>query len=116
MRELEQLLDGGTFFEGARWHEGRWWVSDFYANRVIAVDPGGEVEEVMSIEQPSGLGWLPDGSLLAVSMTGHKLWRQSTATASRPCTPTSPRSRAARPTTWWWTRAAAPTWATTATT
>ena len=78
MRELEQLVDGGTFFEGARWHEGRWWVSDFYANRVIAVDPGGEVEEVMTIEQPSGLGWLPDGSLLAVSMTGHKLWRQST--------------------------------------
>ena len=31
---------------------------------------------MLSIEQPSGLGWLPDGSLLAVSMTGHKLWRQ----------------------------------------
>ena len=39
MRELEQLLDGGTFFEGARWHDGRWWVSDFYANRVIAAIP-----------------------------------------------------------------------------
>ncbi len=75
MRELKKLLDGGTFFEGARWRAGRWWVSDFYANRVLAVDPDGGAEEVMSVEQPSGLGWLPDGSLLAVSMTGHKLWR-----------------------------------------
>jgi sugar lactone lactonase YvrE len=75
MRELDLLLDGGTFFEGARWRDGRWWVSDFYANRVIAVDPGGTSEDVLSVEQPSGLGWLPDGSLLAVSMTGHRIWR-----------------------------------------
>ena len=77
MRKLEKLLDGGTFFEGARWHDGRWWVSDFYANRVLAVDADRSAETVMEIEQPSGLGWLPDGSLLAVSMTGHKIWRRS---------------------------------------
>src|SRR6185312_14384471 len=76
MRKLEKLLDGGTFFEGARWRDGRWWVSDFYANRVLAVDPDGNAETAMEIEQPSGLGWLPDGSLLAVSMTGHKVWRR----------------------------------------
>jgi sugar lactone lactonase YvrE len=35
------------------------------------------VEDVLSIEQPSGLGWLPDGSLLAVSMTGHSIWRKA---------------------------------------
>jgi len=76
-RELRTLLEGGTFFEGARWHDGRWWVSDFYAHRVLAVDPDdGRVEEAMEVEQPSGLGFLPDGSLLAVSMTGHKLWRR----------------------------------------
>jgi sugar lactone lactonase YvrE len=77
MRELTKLADGGTFFEGARWRDGRWWVSDFYANRVIAVHPDGRVREVMTVEQPSGLGWLPDGSLLAVSMTGHALWRRT---------------------------------------
>jgi sugar lactone lactonase YvrE len=77
MRELELLLDRGTFFEGARWRDGRWWVSDFYAHRVIAVTPAGDVEPVMEVEQPSGLGWLPDGSLLAVSMTGHALWRRA---------------------------------------
>lgn len=79
MRELKLLLDGGTFFEGARWRDGRWYVSDFYAHRVIAVTPEGEVEQMMSVEQPSGLGWLPDGSLLAVSMTGHALWRRAPA-------------------------------------
>ena len=75
MRVLRTLLEGGTFFEGARWREGRWFVSDFYTNRVIAVDRDGSFDEVMRVEQPSGLGWLPDGSLLAVSMTGHSVWR-----------------------------------------
>jgi sugar lactone lactonase YvrE len=77
MRELTRLVDGGTFFEGARWHDGRWWASDFYANRVVAVSQDGSVEDVMTVEQPSGLGFLPDGSLLAVSMTGHKVWRRA---------------------------------------
>jgi sugar lactone lactonase YvrE len=70
------LLAQGTFYEGARWHEGRWYVSDFYAHRVLAVDPDGNAEEVLSIPQPSGLGFLPDGTLLAVSMTGHAVWRR----------------------------------------
>lgn len=76
MRELTPLVEGGTFFEGARWHDGRWWASDFYANRVVAVSEDGGVEDVMEVEQPSGLGFLPDGSLLAVSMTGHEVWRR----------------------------------------
>lgn len=78
VRELNVLLDGGTFFEGPRWHEGRWFVSDFGHNRVISVDPdSGQWRTEMELEVPSGLGWLPDGSLLAVSMTGHKLWRRT---------------------------------------
>jgi len=28
-RELTTLVDGGSFFESPRWHEGCWWVSDF---------------------------------------------------------------------------------------
>jgi sugar lactone lactonase YvrE len=77
VRELSVLVDGGTFFEGARWHEGRWYASDFRHHRVISVHPQtGTCETVMEVEVPSGLGWLPDGSLLAVSMTGHSLWRR----------------------------------------
>jgi sugar lactone lactonase YvrE len=76
MRKLDLLLGEGTFFEGPRWHEGRWYASDFFHNRVIAIDEDGSVEQVLSIERPSGLGWLPDGSLLAVSMVGHQVWRR----------------------------------------
>ena len=30
-RDLRTLYEGGSFFEGPRWHDGRWWVSDIYA-------------------------------------------------------------------------------------
>jgi sugar lactone lactonase YvrE len=77
-RALQTLLDGGSFFEGPRWHEGRWWVSDFYNERVLAVDTDGRAEEVMTVpERPSGLGWMPDGSMLVVSMRDHKILRRS---------------------------------------
>lgn len=77
VRRLELLLAGGTFFEAPRWHGGRWYASDFRHHRVISVDPAsGDWRTEMEVEVPSGLGWLPDGSLLAVSMTGHKLWRR----------------------------------------
>ena len=62
-RELTTLLGDGSFFEGPRLHDGRWWVSDFYRQRVLAVAPDGMSEHVMSAaQQPSGLGWMPDGS------------------------------------------------------
>jgi sugar lactone lactonase YvrE len=75
---LRLLLEGGAFFEGPRWHEGRWWVSDFYRHAVFAVDTGGREHEVLTVDgQPSGLGWLPDGSLLVVSMKDRRLLRRS---------------------------------------
>src|SRR3989442_15202903 len=77
-RELQTLHEEGAFFEGPRWHDGRWWVSDFYRHAVFTVDPGGREEEVMTVEQqPSGLGWMPDGSLLVVSMKDHRVLRRS---------------------------------------
>jgi sugar lactone lactonase YvrE len=76
--ELATLLEGGSFFEGPRWHGGRWWVSDFYRHRVVTVGTDGSEETVMEVEgQPSGMGWLPDGSLLVVSMKDHKVLRRA---------------------------------------
>ncbi len=70
------LLRGGSFFEGPRWRDGRWWVSDFYRHLVLAVGPDGTCEEVMEVPgQPSGLGWLADGSLLVVSMNDQRVLR-----------------------------------------
>ena len=76
--ELRLLLEGAAFFEGPRWHEGRWWVSDFYRHAVFTVDADGREEKVLTVEgQPSGLGWLPDGSLLVVSMKDRRLLRRA---------------------------------------
>jgi sugar lactone lactonase YvrE len=77
-RQLTALYEGGRYFEGPRWHDGRWYVSDFYDQAVYAVGEDGHSEEVLRVpQQPSGLGWLPDGSLLVVSMRDHTLLRRA---------------------------------------
>jgi sugar lactone lactonase YvrE len=74
--ELTVLSEGGAFFEGPRWRDGRWWVSDMYRHAVFAITPEGDEERVLEVEgQPSGLGWLPDGDMLVVSMRDHRLLR-----------------------------------------
>ncbi len=76
--ELDRLHEGGGFFESPRWHDGRWWVSDFYCHEVFTLTANGERETVLEVEnQPSGMGWMPDGSLLVVSMKDHRLLRRS---------------------------------------
>jgi sugar lactone lactonase YvrE len=75
-RQLRTVLEGGGFFEGPRWHEGTWWVSDFYRRTVSRVTPDGAETVVVEVEQqPSGLGWLPDGSLVVVSMKDRRVLR-----------------------------------------
>jgi sugar lactone lactonase YvrE len=69
VRQLRTVLEGGRFFEAPRWHEGAWWASDFYRHGVYRVTPDGDATRVVEVAgQPSGLGWLPDGSLLISSM------------------------------------------------
>ena len=79
MSELELLVNGLDFGEGPRWHDGRLWYSDFYQHRVYAVSPGGARETILDLgsEQPSGLGWMPDGSLLVVAMTARRVLRMA---------------------------------------
>jgi sugar lactone lactonase YvrE len=63
------LLDGLVFPEGPRWHDGKLWLSDMHAHRIITVDLAGRAETVAELDdKPSGLGFLPDGRVLAVSM------------------------------------------------
>ena len=77
-RELVRLLDGGGYFECPRWHDGRWWVSDFYERVVLAIEPSGRAERIVAVEhQPSGLGWMPDGSLLVGSMKDRRVLRRA---------------------------------------
>ena len=78
MATFEPFIDGIDFAEAPRWHEGRLWYSDFYQHRVCAVDADGNRETIVEFPgdgQPSGLGWMPDGSLLIVSMLDRKVMR-----------------------------------------
>ncbi|MDP5184436.1 SMP-30/gluconolactonase/LRE family protein [Blastococcus sp. BMG 814] len=76
-RAFRTMLEGGSYFEAPRWRDGQWWVSDFYRHTVSRVAAAGGPETVvLEVEnQPSGLGWLPDGSLLVVSMKDQRLLR-----------------------------------------
>jgi sugar lactone lactonase YvrE len=67
------------FAEAPRWHEDRLWFSDFYAGLVRSVRADGTDVRIEAVvpEQPSGLGWLPDGRLLIVSMRDRKILRRS---------------------------------------
>ena len=76
-REVRVLAEGIYFGEGPRWHQDRLWFSDFYAHRVCSVDLAGELRTELEFEgQSSGLGWLPDGSLLVVRMELRQVWRR----------------------------------------
>ncbi|MEI7653657.1 MAG: SMP-30/gluconolactonase/LRE family protein [Actinomycetota bacterium] len=72
-----RITEGLGFGEGPRWHHDRLWYSDFYRHAVYSNNAAGNDErlEVSVPTQPSGLGWLPDGSLLIVSMTDQKVLR-----------------------------------------
>ena len=74
--KAEVLLDGLAFPEGPRWHEGRLWFSDMHDLRVRTLDLSGKSDVVVEVPHaPSGLGWLPDGRLLVVSMEDRRLLR-----------------------------------------
>lgn len=80
LHTLHTLATGGQYFEGPRWHDGRWWVSDLYRGAVFTYTPDGTEEKVLSLDgdKPSGLGFLPDGSLLVVGQEARKVFRRST--------------------------------------
>jgi sugar lactone lactonase YvrE len=73
----ELFVDGIDFAEGPRWHDGRLWYSDFHQASIYSVGPDGDrrTEYGNLPDRPSGLGWMPDGSLLIVHMTTRTLMR-----------------------------------------
>lgn len=79
MGRKTRVLTGGIYFgEGPRWHDGRLWFSDFYAHAVKSVSLAGDLRTEFEIDdRPSGLGWMPDGSMLIVSMTRRQVLRRT---------------------------------------
>ncbi len=76
-RLITALVDGIAFGEAPRWHDGALYLSDIHADRVLRVSPSGSYDVVATFDGPtSGLGWLPDGRLLVVSMNDRRVLRQ----------------------------------------
>ena len=70
------LADDLGFPEAPRWHAGRLWFSDFHDRVVRRMPAEGGSEVVLELDDsPSGLGWLPGGDLLVVSMVRRALLR-----------------------------------------
>jgi sugar lactone lactonase YvrE len=75
-REAAVFVEGLGFTEGPRWRDGKLWFSDFVSRKVYALDMRGVMVEVAEVPKvPSGLGWLPDGRLLVVSMEDRTVLR-----------------------------------------
>jgi sugar lactone lactonase YvrE len=76
-RQITSVAEGFAYLECPRWRDGLVYVSDFYQHRVVTVDPAnGSVTTVAEVPgQPSGLGWLPDGRLVVVSMKDRRIMR-----------------------------------------
>ena len=69
------LVQDSAFAESPRWHDGSLWWSDMHGHAVYRFI-GGRAERVCEVAaRPSGLGWLPDGRLLVVSMLDKRVLR-----------------------------------------
>lgn len=83
MSEPRVIHTGVDFGEGPRWHDGRLWFSDFHRHAVFSIGANGGDERVElqldGEERPSGLGWMPDGTLLVVAMLDRQLLAVSPA-------------------------------------
>jgi sugar lactone lactonase YvrE len=71
------LMEGIVFGESPRWHDGRVWFSDWGAGQVIALDPGGVSEVIVSVASfPMCIDFLPDGRLLVVDSARQRVLRR----------------------------------------
>ena len=85
------LVDGLAFGEGPRWHDGKLFLSDMHAHRVLAIDGDGTVTTVAEHDAP-----LPASAGCPTVACSSSRWTARCCASTRPgssCTPTSPRSR-----------------------
>lgn len=75
MNSATVIASGLAFAEAPRWHDGALWWSDMHGG-VVQRWAGGAAETVCAVpNRPSGLGWLPDGRMLVVSMMDRRVLR-----------------------------------------
>lgn len=55
--------------EGPRWSGDRLWFSDIFDGKIYSISDSGGLDLEAETDRPSGLGWLPDGSLLVATLS-----------------------------------------------
>lgn len=75
-RPADPVAKGFAFAENPRWRDGQLWFVDIHGHDVCRMKPGGEVEVVFRTpDNPSGIGFHPDGGLLVVAVNEMKIMR-----------------------------------------
>ena len=76
----QTFMTGLVFGESARWHGDRFWLADWGAHEIVAVDLDGHREVIVRLRlpsfQPISFDWLRDGRLLVVSSREARLLRR----------------------------------------
>ena len=80
-RESVVHIEGLSFPESLRWHDGALWFTDLSTQRVMRAGGDGHVQTVAELPDiPSALGWTPDGRLLIVQAISRQLLRMDDST------------------------------------
>jgi sugar lactone lactonase YvrE len=69
----EIVADGLSFPECPRWHDGMLYFSDIHGHAIYRIGAGGREVVARIDDRVSGLGFTPDGGILAVSMLDRRL-------------------------------------------
>ncbi|WP_133646939.1 SMP-30/gluconolactonase/LRE family protein [Paraburkholderia flava] len=73
---LSLLADDFAFLEGPRWYRNHLWASDITGMKLYRIAMDGTREVICDVpHRPSGIGFLPDGTPVVVSMTDRRLMR-----------------------------------------
>jgi sugar lactone lactonase YvrE len=72
--EARPFVDGIVYGEGPRWHHGRLWFTDGPAGRVYSAGEDGGLTVQAEVPKASGLGWLPDGTLVVSALFDAKIY------------------------------------------
>jgi sugar lactone lactonase YvrE len=67
------FVQGFRYGEGPRWHDGRLWFTDGPAGKIHVVGENGVIQTAASASNPSGLGWMPDGTMVVSALQAARI-------------------------------------------
>jgi sugar lactone lactonase YvrE len=72
---LTTILDGGRYFESPRWRQDGLWLVDCIPKTLLSLSPSGKLDQHAAFDDdtPCGLGFLPDGRLIVLTMHRRRL-------------------------------------------